>query len=148
MWSGSWLMFRETCQMSPFAPRGRQGPWTFTIFGETHMWLCCSRLNTVTCNWFYYIAGACRGTEHHDQPLTDATTVLNFIHTATAEGVNSTYRRTRRYQQLAYKTVENNKHTLTYLMYLLNYSEKYKWILRSNFHHFFFFVSQTNYLFF
>ena len=151
-------MFWETCQMSPFALKGRQGPWTqdlwnmkhlchLTIFGETCIWWWCSRLKNVTCNWFYYIAGACRGTERHDQPPTNATPVLNFTHIAKAEGVNSIYSRTRKHRQLTHKTEESNKHMLTYLMYLLNYCEQYKWFLHSNFNPLFF-LSQTNYLFF
>jgi len=131
--------------MSPFALRGRQGPWTkdlrnmkhlchLTIFSETCIWWC-SCLKTVMCNWFYYIAGACRGTERHDQPPTDATPVLNFTHIAKADWVNSIYSRSRKHRELTYKTEESNKHKLTYLMYLLNYCEQYKWILHSNFHH-------------
>jgi hypothetical protein len=106
--------------------------------GETCVWWYCSRLNPVMCNWFHYIAGACRGTERHVQPPTDATAALNFTHIATAEGVNSIYRRTRKYQQLTYKTEESNEQMLTYLLYLLNYCKQYKLILHSNFHHKFF----------
>ena len=112
-----------------------------TIFGETRIRWCLSRLNTVMRNWLYYIAGACRGTGHHDQPPTDATPVLNFTHIAKAEGLNNIYSRTRKHRQLTYKTEKSNKHMLTYLLYLLNYCEQYKWILHSNFHHTFFLIT-------
>lgn len=67
---------------------------------------------------------ACRGTERHDQPTKEASAVLNCTHYASAaEGINGTYRKR---QAPTYKAEENNKHMLTYLMYLLNYFELYK----------------------